>query len=303
MAKVIIRDYALSWAPDRRRHQNGGAIKFHDNGGNVFTSGPTYTPETPGLTTRWPVGTGTGNFAYMTVSGGTAGTFFYTAKDLENNRPMESIPVGDADIVVSKIYVPTGGGPNTSNPVLYVDAFNVTTGLFIDNDFVTVNLNGTPNQILTTTVNIDGIVPTKNVSNEHVMAFTNIGADQAFVKWELLAGDTETNTGTDLTAGNNTTAYYLAFYQTPEKFNFKKDFGNYAQWRHVLPGEAQDGGPVPWNPELAQWASGILMANYAKYTHPKLQKQVLELASKQIAMAGEAISKTVLNAAKEVETN
>src|SRR5207253_8155595 len=136
MPKVYIREVVLSWASERRRHHNGGAQEVYTNSATPGTVSPgnQYAVQPPGTTIGWTEGTTprTGNFAYMTIGGGTNGAVFYSAQDLARGTTIDLVPVGENDINIVMIYLPVGTG-GTTNPTVFVDAFNVSTGQFVDN--------------------------------------------------------------------------------------------------------------------------------------------------------------------------
>jgi hypothetical protein len=300
MQTLTIREASLSWANGRRRHHNGGYVDIYSPQQSNVSSGDTITLPPPASTASWVDGSNTqhqANFCFMSIGGGTNGAVFYTADDLLHGHAVPGVTVGNADINAVSIYLePGGSGPG--GPGLYVDALDVTSGQFIDNDFVEVTDNGSDNISLSASVNYDGCVATQGVSNEHVLAFQTIGT-MTFDEWQSLSG-TESIVGDDLTVGTNSSGYYLALYLEPVPSNPPKgNFGNYSIWQWVDYGTMVDGGPHPWNPYIEQLASGVAMAVNAKASSPKLRKQIVELAAKQVGMAAESIQKSILESGKQ----
>ncbi|WP_413289198.1 hypothetical protein [Bdellovibrio sp. HCB337] len=301
MPNVYYRTVVLSWSAGRRRHQAGGANELEVITLENVAPGSHCAVPVPGKTIEWPTGTtkGTGTFAYMTVSGAASGNVLYTTDDQARRKVVTPPTVGETDVNIVMIYLPTGGvgvGPNA----VYVDAFNVSTGQFMDQDFVKVMVGGTLNSQLTTSVNKDGIVVSDNVNNEHVLAVPDIEG-RKFVKWQLINGYSETVQEEDLGIANGQTAFYLAIYETPKSISLGKPTDQYAIWRWVDKGTMVDGGPHPWDPMIAEWQTGIAMAAQAKFANSKFQKQILELASQQVLMASETLSKTILSTTKEMD--
>ena len=307
MANLITRQVSLSWASGRHRHQMGGVFDVYPPQNGTLNMNDDYPPAPPAASVSWTDAMMVkhhADFVLMTVSGGTNGAIIYTPADLAANKNVPHATVGSADIVVVSMYIESGGPGGPGSNAVCVDAFDITTGQFIDPDFVSVTVNGVPNAALSTQVNFDGVVASANVTNEHVIAFSNIG-NQAFDKWQMLSPDpnatSEPINQRDMTIVPNTNGYYLALYNIPDPISIPRLNGNWAIWQWVSYATMVDGNPhFPMGPELTQFASGIAMAVTAQYSSPKLQKQIIELAAKQVGLAAQEIQKKMIEGAKEV---
>ncbi len=155
--------------------------------------------------------------------------------------------VGAADIIVTNVYVPSGGtGPQGENGAI-IDAFNAETGEFCDDTFVTVSPDETGN--LTTSGNVLGWVNSE-ANNETIIAFGHITPSNVyFQKWEIVEGTgdgTDSASGSSLTVGINTNPYAFAFYHN-QKALFKefKDFKEIEK-PHILDNPVKDlGAEIP----------------------------------------------------------
>lgn len=302
MAHFIIREVTLSWASGRRRHHNGGLNDIYTPQQSNVSNGDHIILPPPAATADWDdVNTvhHHANFAFMSIGGGTNSAVMYTADDLAHGHPVPGVNVGDGDVNAVILYLEPGTGPGGGAAALMIDALNVTTGQFIDDDFVSITVNGVVNGGLSTSANYDGVVATDGVVNEHVVAFNSI-TNQGFNNWQSLAG-TEVIIGNDLTVGAGSTAYYLALYQQQDPPHIGGLDRNDSIWQWVDKGTMVDGGPHPWSPDLLRLAAGIAMAVKAKYSSPKLQAQVLELAAKQVELAAKGIATTIIESAKKAE--
>ena len=141
----------------------------------------------------------TAAFAFWSVTGAADGSSISTNTSL-------SVSVGSSDINATAWYLPTGGnGPG--EPGLFIDAFDVNLGMFVDDDFVAV----TPDAGLTAAANNDGFVPT--ASAENVDAFASIHA-VPFESWTVVAGmEAVNNLVLQAAAGSSAAAF--AFYHAP----------------------------------------------------------------------------------------
>lgn len=133
--------------------------------------------------------------------------------------------VGTEDVVVLNVYVPAGGGtgPAGENGAV-IDAFNVETGNFCDDDFVTVVPDS--GGALTTSGNVLGWVNSQG-GNLTVTAYSYISpSNKYFQRWEIVPGTgnaTDSVSGSALMVGQNTNPFAFAFYTGPKK-NFFKEF-------------------------------------------------------------------------------
>ncbi len=301
MAHFTIREVTLSWVSGRRRHHSGGLTDIYTPQQSNVSNGDHIILPPPAATADWDDSNNQhhhANFAFMSIGGGTNGAVMYTADDLAHGHPVPGVNVGDGDVNAVILYLEPGTGPG-GGVALCIDAFNVTTGQFIDDDFVSVTVNGVLNAGLSSSINYDGVVATDGVVNEHIIAFNAI-ANQGFEKWQSLSG-TEVISGNDLTVGTGSTAYYLALYEKTDPPHLGRIDDYYSIWQWVDKGTMVDGGPHPWSPDLVRLAAGIAMAVKAKYSSPKLQAQALELAAKQVELAAKGIATSILESAKKAE--
>jgi hypothetical protein len=140
--------------------------------------------------------------------------------------------VGAVDIVVLNVYVPAGGtGPGGANGAV-IDAFNIETGEFCNDDFVTVSPDADGS--LTNSGNVLGWVNTQ-ASNETITALGHISpSNMYFKKWEIVDGASQTNHA--LAVAKNSNTYAFAFYGNIIKQFFKelkehiKEFKEHKEW-------------------------------------------------------------------------
>jgi hypothetical protein len=127
--------------------------------------------------------------------------------------------VGNDPIVVTNVYVPVGGGtgPGGENGAI-IDAFNMETGEFCDDTFVTVSPDANGN--LTSQGNVLGWVNSE-ANVENITAYNHIlPSDKYFQKWDIVEGtgdSSDTASLAVLTVGKNTNPYAFAFYSKPAK--------------------------------------------------------------------------------------
>jgi hypothetical protein len=222
------------------------------------------------------------SFAFWSITGAANGAFISTAQSLDAN-------VGNSDVIVTAWYIPGGGGPGTGTGI-YIDAFDVNAGSFVDDDFVSVS----PDAALTAAANNDGWVPT--ASAENINAFASL-PEGPFTSWNLFVGS-ENVSNEQLQAARQTNAMAFAFYQSSgvgSPIRFQGQVPADSTW--VSYGVMVDGGgptgrgPVdPWGPYLKDLAAGLALAQTAKLVQTELRSQVLALASKQILAAAQSIT-------------
>ena len=125
--------------------------------------------------------------------------------------------VGAADVVQLNVYIPIGGfGPGGGNGAL-IDAFNVTTGSFVDDVFV--NVSPDPTGSITHDANYLGAF--SSAHEEAVSAIESIPpsgdiSDNIFENWIILAGTgdpSDTISKNNLTVGKNSNVAAFALYQ------------------------------------------------------------------------------------------
>ncbi len=229
------------------------------------------------------------NFAFWSVTGGANGPYFSAS----NTAP--SAPAGSTDINATAWYIDGGSGP-PGPPGVLIDAFDVSIGDFVDDDFVTVQPDD-GGHTLTAQANNDGFVPT--AAAEDIQAYNSLPIEGVpFLSWNVFVG-TESVTNRDLNPTVNSSAIAFAFYQVPASSGpISKPPQVAAEWTWVSYGVMVDGGgptgrgPVPpWNPFILQLAAGLAMADVASKVDKKLRGDVLGLAAKQVTLAAAGISK------------
>ncbi|MEP6613587.1 MAG: hypothetical protein ABJA76_16915, partial [Mucilaginibacter sp.] len=158
---------------------------------NVLATGSTFTPDVPpasytnaGLTY---------NFGFMNVSGCVgAGETSTDIAHLPGTAPLAPLVVGNTVINILVVYIVHGGGVGgPGGPGVYLDAFNETTGAFLDNFFVT---SIAPDNSLTSNVNVYGslaVVPNAEtlVASAHpINTPMVVNSAAVFDKWVKLEG-------------------------------------------------------------------------------------------------------------------
>src|SRR4051812_29209217 len=119
-------------------------------------------------------------FAFMSVHGAADGNHLFTSPG------NQQVIVGSSDIDILVVYAPPGGiGGSGGGPGVWVDAFNVDTGVFSDSlAFIEVLTPPTPPDIIdvpkTNFGNSDGEIPT--ISAENVRANSQVDG-VPFMEW------------------------------------------------------------------------------------------------------------------------
>ncbi|SHN33294.1 hypothetical protein [Mucilaginibacter sp. OK098] len=157
---------------------------------NVLATGSTFTPDVPpasyshaGLTY---------NFGFMNVSGCVgAGETSTDITHLPGTAPLAPLVVGDQVINILVVYIVHGGGGGGGGAGIYLDAFNETTGAFLDNFFVT---SIAPDNSLTSNVNVYGSlavephVETLVAAAHPINTPMVVNSSAVFDKWVKLEG-------------------------------------------------------------------------------------------------------------------
>jgi hypothetical protein len=163
-------------------------------------------------------GSQTFEFAYVSVSGCTEGGLV----SFVAGTPPPVGTVGTIPILVLVVYVPVGGPGGNGDSGAVIDAFNVTTGSLVDNDFVAVTPD--PGGTLTGEANVDGWVDTETSGYTITADHPNIGPYMAlptnavFDQWVDLTNPSPPGSlisGANLTPAQGATVYALAFYSNP----------------------------------------------------------------------------------------
>jgi len=278
----------VTWISRGRRHHGSAAADIVPPLSTAASSPGTYQAwASPSIS--WTDGSGQhdAGFAFWSVVGSADGASVST-------NPSLSVNVGGGDVYATAWYIP-GGGNGNGGPGVYIDAFDVNVGNFVDDDFVDVVTDAS----LTAAANNDGFVPT--ASAEDIRAYNLIHA-VPFLDWTVVAGS-EGVSSVDLQAAVRTSAVAFAFYQTPSGPVFRPghyEIGTWVSWGVMVDGGGPTGaGPVPpWNPFVLELAAGLALADAAGKVNEKLRSQVLEIAAKQVSLAADEI-KGALRGAKE----
>jgi len=161
---------------------------------NVLATGSTFTPDVPPAT--YTNAGFTYNFGFMNVSGCVgAGETSTDIAHLPGTAPLAPLVVGTQVINILVVYIKHGGsgGPVGGGPGIYLDAFNETTGAFLDNFFVT---SIAPDNSLTSNVNVYGslaIEPhaeTLAAAAHPINTPMVVNSTATFDKWVKLEGPT-----------------------------------------------------------------------------------------------------------------
>jgi hypothetical protein len=228
-------------------------------------------------------------FAFWAIAGGANGGV------VDFNQLAQGVPVGTNNIIASAIYIDVGG--NGGEPGVWIDAFDVNQGIFVDDDFVNVS----PDASLTTAANNDGWVP--SASAENVLAYGSIHA-VPFSEWHVFLG-TETVNNTTLNVAAQTSAVAFAFYKPPvppPKIDRTFALETWVSYGVMVDGGGPTGhGPVDPGPDVMELAAGLMLAEAAKKVSPKLREEVMRIAAKQVSIASAEIQKKMTSSVKTTE--
>jgi len=227
-------------------------------------------------------GSHSANFAFWAVTGAADGASITTNQSL-------SVQVGGTDVQAVAWYLPSGVG-GTNGPALLVDAFDVDTGWFLDDDFVTV----TSNPALSANANQTGVVPTASGAVD-VQAFASVES-VPFLEWiEFAQPAAQVISTENLHADQGTTVVAFAFYKSPAPVSFTPPRvpaeGTWVSWGVTVDAGGPTGaGPVPpWTPFVAQLAMGLALAETVGKVDASLQAEVAKIAATQVQIAARNI--------------
>lgn len=275
------------------------------NGTFIEVYGPQYfqaAENSPGPKLNAPSTFGPYSFAFWSIVGAAGGNY----ATLANPAPYS---VGTSDIVARAWYVVTGAKPKPGfKSGMYVDAFDIDTGLFFDDGFVGVkNADFNSNLLLWFEANTNGFVPTGEI--EYVDATTPVGS-HGFERWECVEGKKEPIGGTLLTGSQGSNSQAVAFYRRvfvfeprPHRDPFGGEIvaplaGTWVSWGvKVDGGGPTGGGPVGPGP-MMEIAAGVALAEAADTVDKSLRPDVLKIASKQVSLASDRLQKAIDAAAK-----
>ena len=279
-----------AWVSRKGRHHGGSFVELimpepvsNYNGGGSETFNAGFAPDElplPGSTTKV-------KFGFWSVAGGADGGVIGAA----GQKHAPAVSVGTANVVATAWYLPEGGGGN-GGPGVWIDAFDINVGDFVDDDFV--NVTSTP--ALTAVANSDGWVPSD--SAQTVAAYGAIHF-VPFKQWNVEAG-AETVSGVTLSVAATSSAVVFAFYKTPvgsEPGIVKINPDKMLAWR-ILFGIINDGNglewgpggphPVgPWGPDILKVANKAMMiAVSSKMAKTELARAVADLNKDVKALSG-----------------
>src|SRR5690348_836037 len=117
----------VTWLSRGRRGHGTAAADIVPPLATAAANGGTYQAwASPSI--AWDGGQHTASFAFWSVTGGADGAFVTT-------DPSLSVPVANGDVAATAWYLPGGGGGGNGGPGVFVDAFDVNLGTFVDDDF------------------------------------------------------------------------------------------------------------------------------------------------------------------------
>jgi|SRR5579871_38149 len=267
----------------RRRHAGSAASDIVTPLSTSVPSGGTYQAfAAPSITWTSNNQQQSASFAFWSVTGAADGNSV-------SMNPSLSVNIGNSDATVLAWYIPAGGNGH-GGPGIYIDAFDVNAGWFVDDDFVSVS----PDSGLTAAANDDGWVPT--ASAENINAYNTL-PEGPFTNWNVFAGSEVVN-NLQLQAALKTSAVAFAFYQAPASKGVPIGVVHVpAESTWVSYGVMVDaGGPTghgpvdPWGPYLRDFAAGLALAQAAALVHADLRAEVRSVAARQIKSAAAQIT-------------
>jgi len=160
------------------------------------------------------------NFSFVNVSGLNQGGL----NSFDHNVAPPAGTVGTTPVKVLVVYLPEGGPGGGGGSGAVIDAFDETTGSLVDDTFVAVSTNGSPDAGQTASGNVDGFVDTSSHS-ETITAISHIVPTNAnFHQWVNLGSPIALPAGNNLFVAEGNTIYALAFYRNPAAKTLFKDF-------------------------------------------------------------------------------
>lgn len=159
------------------------------------------------------------HFSFVNVSGLTQGGL----NSFDHNVAPPAGTVGTSPVKVLVVYLPEGGPGGNGGSGAVIDAFDETAGSLVNDTFVTVSTNGSPNAGQTASGNIDGFVDT-TYNAATITALSHIVPTNAnFHQWVNLGSPVALPPGHNLVVAEGDTIYALAFYRNPAPKTWFKD--------------------------------------------------------------------------------
>ena len=208
-----------------------------------LSDGDSYWP-TP---TTAPTFTG---FAFMFWSVGYSGPSLVPNYVVTQQTLPSAVTISGSGVQIWAWYMPTGGGPGTWTPQVWIDAFDMSIANFSnDPSFVTVSPD--PGGTLTPIANSQGNVSTTS-SAENILAYSALTDGAVFDHWGYIFGPTTPSVAVDTinymqldasqNAGASGPVFWLAFYKARTKFKEKEWRLDKYPWEEKLPKEGKDVG-------------------------------------------------------------
>jgi hypothetical protein len=235
-------------------------------------------------------------FGFWSVVGSALGDYIDVSPSID-------VVVGTSDVTVKAWFILRNPSPKNQTGVA-VDAFDVDTGSFFDDEFVAVTSGILVSAGVTKKANVDGFVPT--AQEWSVDAKGTVGS-HGFQNWLCVDGTQETIKNGVLTAAKGTSSQAIAFFKTlpmpvgPSPRTPMR--GTWVSWGvKVDGGGPTGGGPIgPGGPLMMEIAAGLALAEAAGLVDASLRADVLKLASKQVSLASDRLQRAIDALAKEAK--
>lgn len=287
MADYFIQKVALSAMRGRRRHQLNGAFVFEPRSGNGVLE---FNEPIPDETETWTYPDSselkTGPYLLSTISGSTRGNSIYTNADRAASRAFPTVGVNEETVYVKHFYRARGTGDGNG---YYLDAFNLETGQFIDNDFVNILISGAVDTVRTEEANFSGIVDA-DIENQQAEAFASIEG-YSFLHWQPL-GSGSISLNRRLPIEINTGGISFAIYGRKEKPEPPKAIDWWWWFRTkggLLPPQPAD----PFRKWVRELIISISLVEAAAEASEGIKKKTLQTAVEQVALTAASIKKEI----------
>lgn len=211
-------------------------------------------------------------------------------------QAIPSFGVGTSDITATAVCVE--GEPGPPRDEAYIDSFDIDTGTFFDDDFVSVydTKNGPKNQALSLQANDYGLVPTSN--DELVLANAPVPAG-GFQYWKVIY-NTAAHNGIELdTTPASKGEIAFAFYQKKKISTPPMELGALTPIIigrfpggiiTLADGFIHFGGPC--DPELTHILAAAQQYALSAQLSPTLRSKALDLTAKQLESVSKALIKS-----------